>query len=59
MPAPVVALLWILVIFVAGYVAFYFADRLPPEMAWVAKIVIAVVGVVALVFLIMPLFGWR
>lgn len=52
--APLSTLLWVLVIFVAGAVAMYFANRMPGEMSWIARIVVAVVCIVALIFLLVP-----
>lgn len=52
------ALIYLLVIIAAGYGAFWFTDMgIPEPMRWIAKLLIAILGIVAIVLYVLPPLG--
>lgn len=52
------ALLVLIVIIAAGYGCFWFIEKgIPADIAWVAKIIVAILGILAIVKYVLPGLG--
>lgn len=51
-------LIYVLIVIVLVFAALYIAARtLPPDMQWIAKLVIGILGLIAILYKLVPLAG--